>query len=84
MGLKSTMAAIWPTKEVFKIRELDRNLFQFVFSNQEDLRRVVNGKVWISDQQYLILKEWHEGMNLASEMFNTIRIWIQIWNVPQH
>lgn len=36
------------------------------------------------DQQYLILKEWHEGMNLALEIFNSVKIWIQIWNVSHH
>lgn len=82
MGLCNTMIAIWPTKEAFKIRELGKNLFQFVFSNMEDLRQAVNGRVWTFDQQYLILKEWREGMNLAVEIFNSIQIWIQIWNIP--
>lgn len=84
VGLWNTMTAIWPTKEMFKIRELGKNLFQFVFSNQEDLHRVAVGKVWTFDQQYLILKEWREGMNLATESFNFVQTWIQIWNVPPH
>lgn len=78
VGLKNTMTAIGPTKEVFQTRELGKNLFQFVFKNQEDLRRVATGKVWTFDQQYLILKEWRKDMNLATKNFNSVQTWIQI------
>lgn len=63
LGFRNTMIAIWLVKEDFKLRELGSNLFQIVFSNQEDLKRVLNGKAWTYDKQYLILKEWREGMN---------------------
>lgn len=94
VGLRNTMTAIWPTKEPIKVRELGFNLFQFVFNTLEDLRRVVRGKVWTFDQQYLILKEWKEGVNIQKETFNisdgwketfnTIETWVQIWNLPTH
>lgn len=49
LGLHNTMTVSWPTNEVFKICELGKNLFQFVFSNQEDLRRVADGRAWTFD-----------------------------------
>lgn len=57
IGLRNTMTTIWLTKELFNVRELEANLFQFAFSNQEDKKKVANGKVWAFDQQYLILKD---------------------------
>lgn len=78
VGLRNTMTTIWPAKEPFKVRELGTNLFQFVFSNQEDMRRVINGKTWTFDQYYLILKELREGMNIHTEPFNEVEAWVQI------
>lgn len=50
VGLRNTMNSIWTNKSPIKIHELDTNLFQFVFSNQEDMQRVVNGRVWTFNQ----------------------------------
>lgn len=44
------MTAIWLTKEPFKVKGLGFNLFQFVFSNQEDKKKVAQWKVWTVDQ----------------------------------
>lgn len=82
VGLRNTLTSIWPLKSTVKIRELGINLFQFVFANLEDMKRVVNGRVWTFNQQYLILKEWKESMNVHNEPFNSVQIWVQIWNVP--
>lgn len=82
VGLRNTMTSIWPLKSTVKIRELGINLFQFVFANLEDMKRVVNGRVWTFNQQYLILKEWKESMNVHTEAFNSVQIWVQMWNVP--
>lgn len=84
VGFRNTMTAIWPVKEPFKLRELGRNLFQIVFSSQEDLKRILNGKAWTFDQQYLVLKEWRVGMNIKSEILNSVDIWVQIWGIPTH
>lgn len=43
---------------------------------------MVNRRVWTFNQQYLILKEWKESMNVHNEAFNLVQIWVQIWNVP--
>lgn len=82
VGLRNTMTFIWPLKSTVKIWELGINLFQFVFTILEDMRRVVNGRVWTFKQQYLILKEWKESMNAHNESFNSVQIWVRIWNVP--
>lgn len=66
------MTAIWLVNEPFKIHELGFHLFQFVFSSQEDLRRVLTEKVWTFDQQYLILKERRKGINIQTEIFNGV------------
>lgn len=83
-GLKNTLSSIWPISDPFILRELGFNLFQFVFTNQEDKHKVLNGKRWSFDKQFIVLKEWHEGMEAKKEPFNLIDIWVQVWNLPHH
>lgn len=83
-GLKNTMSLLWSTADLVKIREMGVNLFQFVFANQTDMMRILKRKNWTFDSQFLILKQWQEGVDYQKENFNKIQIWIQVWNLPNH
>ncbi|KAK6161567.1 hypothetical protein DH2020_004948 [Rehmannia glutinosa] len=69
---------------VKSIWELGHNLFQFVFHEIEDKDKVFNNRVWSFDNQYLILREWVENMDVNEMDFSKMAIWIQIWNIPNH
>ncbi|KAK6157964.1 hypothetical protein DH2020_005278 [Rehmannia glutinosa] len=83
-GLRNTMSSIWHTKETFTVREIGMNLFQFVFYSQEDKLKVLKGKTWTFDNQYLILREWSDDALDKIGTMNSVEMWIQIWNVPYH
>lgn len=84
-GLKNTLTTLWSSSGAFKIRELGVNMFQFVFfANRQDMMKVLNGKAWTFDAQFIVLKQWREDMDFFSEKFNKIHIWIQVWNLPPH
>lgn len=77
-GLKSTLDLIWNSIAPMKIRELGGNMYQFVFASQEDKLRVLNGKVWTFDSQYLILKQWEKDIDLKKEGLNKVQLWVQV------
>ncbi|KAK6158888.1 hypothetical protein DH2020_006202 [Rehmannia glutinosa] len=83
-GLKNTVPSIWITRESFVVREIGLNLFQFVFKSQEDKSKVLKGKTWSFENQYLLLREWSENILKNIEEINSVELWTQIWNVPQH
>ncbi|KAK6119554.1 hypothetical protein DH2020_046721 [Rehmannia glutinosa] len=83
-GIKNTTSSIWQTKEGFIVREIGTNLFQFVFSSQEDKNKVLNGKTWSFDSQYLILREWKDRILEKISSINYVDLWVQVWNVPVH
>ncbi|KAK6160207.1 hypothetical protein DH2020_003588 [Rehmannia glutinosa] len=84
IGLKSTLISIWQTREAFAVQEIGENAFQFVFRNTEDKDKVLTGKPWSFDNQYLLLKAWDEMGNMKVENFNSVELWIQVWNLPLH
>ncbi|KAK6154992.1 hypothetical protein DH2020_009240 [Rehmannia glutinosa] len=83
-GLKNTLLKIWQTKDIFVVREIGPNLFQFVFCTQEDKLRVLQGKTWSFDSQYILLREWNDDILAKVDSIHTVELWIQIWNLPYH
>lgn len=58
------------------------NLYQFIFANQEDKMKVLNGNAWTFNSQCLILKPWSEDIDFQKECFNLLQLWAHIWNLP--
>ncbi|CAA0816030.1 Unknown protein [Striga hermonthica] len=82
LGVKRTMSAIWRIQQPMEVRELDSNFFQFVFQSKEDLPKVAARNTWLFENQYLILKEWREGMSSNHLCFDEVVLWVQVHNVP--
>ncbi|KAK6126484.1 hypothetical protein DH2020_039757 [Rehmannia glutinosa] len=81
-GLKFTMLKIWLTKEAFSMKEVGQNLFQFIFESQEDKLRVLRGKSWSFDNQYLIIREWSDKILDQADSITSTKLWVQVWNIP--
>ncbi|KAL6201237.1 hypothetical protein ACLB2K_024952 [Fragaria x ananassa] len=82
IDLKTKMVMAWnPTKDM-KIREIDDNLFLFVFRNVEDKQRVLDNGPWHFDNALLVL-DYTDGTVSPSEMkLNHADLWVQVHNLP--
>ncbi|CAA0814576.1 Unknown protein, partial [Striga hermonthica] len=78
-GIKTTMGIIWRTSKPFSIRILGLNLFQFMFQSDEDKIKVLRGKTWSFDGQYMLLNE-----SLFKEEEMKVELWVQVHNLPIH
>lgn len=58
------------------------NLFQFKFKSDFELERVLKGGPWTFDNQALMLRRWQPGMTAANVKFDSVALWIQIWDAP--
>ncbi|CAA0824141.1 Unknown protein [Striga hermonthica] len=78
------MEGLWSTRQAFTVRSLGQNTFQFLFQNSEDKDKILRGKTWNFDAQYLVLKQWDPKSTefLAEE--EKIKVWIQVLNLPLH
>ncbi|CAA0817587.1 Unknown protein [Striga hermonthica] len=84
VGLKAPMQNIWLTHKPFTTRMVGNNKYQFIFQSAEDRRRVLEGKAWNFDGQYLLLKEWSEENNRYTAEEQKIELWLQIHDLPLH
>ncbi|CAA0831374.1 Unknown protein [Striga hermonthica] len=83
-GLKATLGSIWVTQKQFSIRNIGINLFQFIFESEKDKQKVLHGKTWSFDGQYLLLKEWDPKATEFSREEEKIKTWVQVHNLPLH
>lgn len=69
-GLKNTLSVMWSFVKPFKIRELGVNFYQFTFDSQQDMIKILHGKAWTFDSQFLVLKPWCDDLETVS--FNKV------------
>ncbi|CAA0831933.1 Unknown protein [Striga hermonthica] len=83
-GLQTTLSSIWSARQSFEIRNLGDNEFQFIFQNEEDKNKVLTGKTWTFDGQYILLKSWKPGNEKFSTEEEKVKMWVQIHQLPPH
>ncbi|XP_075665169.1 uncharacterized protein At4g02000-like [Castanea sativa] len=79
---KNTMRRAWGLEDRLRITEVGPNLFQFKFTSEFDLNRILRGGPWSCDNQLLMLKRWRKGMAIGNIRMETVTLWIQIWGAP--
>ena len=71
----NTLRRAWGLKKDIQIVEVGSNLFQFKFSREFDLDRVLRGGLWSFDNQVLLFCRWHKGMTVKNVKFESIALW---------
>ena len=65
-----------------QILDVGTNLFQFKFTSEFDMERVLRGGPWTFDNQLLMLKRWSKGMTSKNTRLEHASLWVQIWDAP--
>ncbi|XP_075665004.1 uncharacterized protein LOC142634590 [Castanea sativa] len=79
---KNTMRRAWGLEDSLCMTEVGPNLFQFKFTLEFDLNRLLQGGLWFFDNQLLMLKRRMKGMTVGNIRMETATLWIQIWGAP--
>ncbi|KAH7836856.1 hypothetical protein Vadar_006514 [Vaccinium darrowii] len=81
-GLKAAMEIAWGFPKSFRVLEVGGGIYQFIFGNEMDVLRVINGGPWLHNNQLLILHRWREGVNPRKIDFSYSPFWIQLRALP--
>ena len=73
---KNTMRRAWGLENSLRITEVGPNLFQFKFTSEFDLSRILRGGPWTFDNQLLLLKQWRKGMTVENIRMETATLWV--------
>ena len=78
----NTVKKAWGLEAGVQILEVGSNLFQFKFQTEFEMERVMRGGPWTFDNQALMLCKWQKGMTARNVKFDSIPMWVQIWDAP--
>lgn len=67
--LKQTMTQLWCPEGDLRVIEIGSKMFQFIFSNEKERRRVLERRLWTFDNQLLVLHPWIKDTDLKAEAF---------------
>ncbi|KAK1258850.1 hypothetical protein QJS04_geneDACA020257 [Acorus gramineus] len=54
------------------------------FSNEEDMKAIIEGGPWLMGGRPIVLRKWARGMMMELERLETIPIWICFPQLPLH
>ncbi|XP_020999683.1 uncharacterized protein LOC110281626 [Arachis duranensis] len=69
------MTAIWRQPEGMRVIDHGENVFQFFFEKEVP---------WLFKNYIFNIKRWVPDMDVATEDFSTVPIWIQLWGLPEY
>ncbi|XP_050241196.1 uncharacterized protein LOC126690107 [Quercus robur] len=78
----NTFKKAWGLEEGVHNMEVGSNLFQFKFQKEFEMKRVFKGGPWTFDNQALMLCRWQMGLTARNVKFDSIPMWVQIWDAP--
>lgn len=76
-GLKQTLAKLWCEEWEMKIFEMKNKMYQFIFTKDEEMRRVLEKWPWTFDNQMLVSHLWRKGLDNEPEAFCSTPMWVQ-------
>ena len=79
---KNTLRRAWGLNDGMQILDVGTNLFQFKFTSEFDMERVLRSGPWTFDNQLLMLKQWSKGMTSRNVRLEHASLWVQIWDAP--
>lgn len=80
--VRSIAMKIWKKSGLRDVRANGHGFFFFLFEEEGELGRVLDGGPWFFGGRMLILKKWMPQMELVKERMQVIPIWVHFHNVP--
>ena len=61
---------MWRTKKGFEVRDMGNHWVMFVFANEEDVVRVMQGEPWSFDKHLVALKRVEKNTPIQNVIFD--------------
>jgi hypothetical protein len=79
---KEVLTRVWRTMRGVVFKELDANIWLFEFKEEDDRRRVLDGRPWSFDCQIIVLNEFNGRTPPTQMAFKQSPFWVQIHDMP--
>ncbi|KAK6126675.1 hypothetical protein DH2020_039583 [Rehmannia glutinosa] len=82
-GLLETMRKIWKPTGGMTAKEIETNLFSFLFNQRRDMEKILSMELWHFDKNLLVLKKLEHGVQPSAMKFETTPFRVRIYDLPR-
>ena len=77
-----TFNPIWQSKNGFKVRNMGNRTILFIFDNEEEVEKIMEGEPWSFDR-HLVMIKWYDYNILVQDLvFEHVSLWVQVHDIP--
>ncbi len=77
-----TFKPLWRTDHGFTIRDMNDNTLVFVFEDETDRERVMQGEPWAYDKHLVVFQRIEDDEAIAEVDFKYTSFWVQLHGIP--
>ena len=81
-AIARTFKLLWKTRKGFKIRDMGDHKILFVFPEEADIDRVLEGEPWSFDRHLVVLQRIDRDDAIRSRDFRVTHFWVQVHDMP--
>ena len=77
-----TFNPIWRSKNGFKVRNVGNHIILFIFDNEEEVDKILEGEPWSFDKHLVMIKRYDYSIPLQDLIFEHVSLWVQVHDIP--
>ena len=77
-----TFNPIWRPKNGFKVRNVGNHTILFIFDNEEEVEKIMEGEPWSFDKHLVMIKRYDYSIPVKDLVFDHVSLWVQVHDIP--
>lgn len=77
-----TFNPIWRSKNGFKVRNVGNHTMLFIFDNEEEVEKILEGEPWSFDKHLVMIKRYDYSIPVQDLVFEHVTMWVQVHDIP--
>ena len=77
-----TFNPIWRPKNGFKVRRVGDHIILFIFDNEDEVEKIIEGEPWSFDKHLVKLKRYDYNIPIQDLVFGHVSLWVQVHDFP--
>ncbi|GAV86857.1 DUF4283 domain-containing protein, partial [Cephalotus follicularis] len=74
--LNSTIRALWKPVHSLRIKDIEKNIFLFMFNNSDDRKRVIRSSPWLFDKSIFLMEAVDKEIHPTKIRINKVSLWV--------
>ena len=81
-GMAIALGRVWCPMKRLEVKEMGENRFLFMFHQEAEKRKALENGPWTFGKEHLVMEDFDPRKTLDEYVFETVPIWVRIFNVP--